>query len=137
MSNRDTQMIAEGNVVRDVELLFGEQSGNAYTRNAIAIERRRKDGDDWVSDTTFLDFTILDDRLAHNFVDSITKGDRILVVGDLRSRTVEDGDEKRTFYGLIVDMVGPSLRWATAAVTRNEKGSGTGKGGDFFDDSDF
>lgn len=129
----------EGNIVRDVELAYSA-NGNAWTRNAVAIERRFKNGDDWESETTFLDFTILDGRLAENFCESMSKGDRVVLTGNLRSRTVEnDEGEKRTFYGVVVDAVGPSLRWATATIVRNPKGEGKGApaGGDFFDTSDF
>lgn len=133
--NRDMHITAEGNVVRDPEYLMSDKS-NGYTRNAIAVERRFKQGDDWVSDTTFLDFTILDERLAENFCDSVSKGDRIIIAGDLRQRTVEDDEgNKRTFYGLVVDNAGISLKWATATVIRNEKkgGSTQSSGDSFFD----
>lgn len=133
---RDNTVVMEGNVTRDVELLFGKQNNNGYTRNAIAVERSKKDGEEWVKETSFFDFTILDERLAENFCDSISKGDRIIIIGDIRQRVVEDDEgNKKSFYGIVVDNVGPSLKWATVSVNKNEKKGGSASSGvddDFF-----
>jgi single-strand DNA-binding protein len=137
--NPTNHIVLEGNVVRDVEYQLS-QNGNGYTRNAIAVERRFKKGDDWESETSFFDFSILDDRLAENFCNSVSKGDRVIIAGDIRQRTVEDDEgNKRSFYGVVVDNVGASLKWATATISKNEKkgNGGSAQGGDFFDDSEF
>lgn len=136
---RDNNITLEGNLVRDVEMQFSPK-GHGYTRNAIAVEKRRKDGDDWISDTYFLDINILDERLAENFCDSLSKGDRVILAGSIETRTVpvdkEDPDgDKRTFTSIIVENIGPSLKWATASVTKNTKGNGNSSAGaDFFDE---
>lgn len=128
---RDNTISLEGNVVRDVEMQISK-AGNSYTRNAIAVEKRKKDGDEWVSEVSFFDFSILDDRTAENFCDSVVKGDRIVITGALEQRTVEtDEGEKRSYISIIVESVGPSLRWATTTITKNPKG-GAAKGGDDF-----
>lgn len=132
----DNAVFFEGNLTRDTEMQFSK-AGNGYSRNAIAVERRKKDGDEWVSETSFFDFSILDERLAENFCESFNKGDRVLVFGHLQTRTVEDDEgNKRTFTGLIVDNVGASVKWATVMITKNEKkgsNSAPAAGDDFFD----
>lgn len=138
---QNNTVVLEGNITRDPEMQFSK-AGNGYTRNTLAVERRRKDGDEWVSDTSFIDFSILDDKMAENFCESITKGARVLIVGAIQTRTVpvnkdEPDGEKRTYTGVIVENVGASLRWATAAIVKNEKGStassSSASGDDFFD----
>jgi single-strand DNA-binding protein len=48
----------------------------------------------------------------------------------LRQRSYETKEgEKRTVVELEVDEVGPSLRWATAKVTKASRGGGGGGGG--------
>lgn len=139
---RDNLITLEGNITRDVEMQFSPK-GNGYTRNSIAVDKRTRDGDDWKTETSFFDFSILDDKMAENFCETFNKGDRIILAGALQSRTVPvdkddpDGD-KRTFVGIIAENVGASIRWATATVIKNPKGAGshstTQAGDDFFDD---
>lgn len=138
MSNN--QVVFEGNIVRDPEIQFGKTNNNSYTRNAIAVTRSKKVGDDWEEETSFFDFSILDERLAENFCDTFQKGDRVIIAGRMEQRTVEQDDgEKRSYFSVIVDVAGPSLKWATASITRNEKkggstGSSTPSSSDPFDE---
>ena len=64
-------------------------------------------------------------QLAENVAESITKGTRLMVTGRLDQRTWEtqEGD-KRSKVEIVADEVGPSLRWATASVTKNERRGG-------------
>ncbi len=66
-------------------------------------------------------------QAAENVAESLTKGSRVIVQGRLKQRSFEtrEGD-KRTVVELEVDEVGPSLRYATARVTKT---SSTGSGG--------
>jgi single-strand DNA-binding protein len=52
----------------------------------------------------------------------VTKGARVVVAGRLEQRSweTEQGD-KRSVVEIVADEIGPSLRWATAQVTRNER----------------
>jgi single-strand DNA-binding protein len=47
---------------------------------------------------------------------------------DQRSWETQDGD-KRSKVEVVADEIGPSLRWATAQVTRNERRDGGSGGG--------
>ena len=59
--------------------------------------------------------------------ESLAKGNRVVVNGRLKSRTFETREgEKRTVFELDVDEIGPSLRYATAKVTRTQRSGGGG-----------
>jgi single-strand DNA-binding protein len=81
-----------------------------------------KDGD-----PLFLSCTAWRD-MAENIAESLTKGTRVVVTGRLKlSRWATDEGEKRSAYGLDVDEIGPSLKWAQVKVTRmNRSKAGDG-----------
>ena len=67
--------------------------------------------------------------------DSLAKGNRVIVLGQLRARSWETPEgERRTVTEVQAEEVGPSLRWATAEP---ERATGNGKGGQFDDDPPF
>src|SRR5690606_30707417 len=67
---------------------------------------------------------------AENVAESLTKGTRVIVQGRLVQRSYETREgEKRTVVELQVDEIGPSLRYATAKVTRAQRSGGGGFGG--------
>src|SRR5205085_2493352 len=86
-----------------------------------------KDGD-----TLFLRCSVWR-QAAENVAESVHRGNRVIVQGRLRQRSFETREgEKRTVIELEVDEVGPSLRFATAKVsktTRGGSGGGAGFGG--------
>ncbi len=62
--------------------------------------------------------------------DTLVKGSRAIVTGRLEQRSWEtDQGDKRSKVEIIADEVGPSLRWATAEITRNERREGDDGGG--------
>jgi single-strand DNA-binding protein len=68
-------------------------------------------------------------EMAENAGESLTKGSRVVVTGRLEQRSWETPDgEKRSVVEIVADEIGPSLRWATAQVVRNERRSGDGGG---------
>lgn len=69
-------------------------------------------------------------QLAENLHNSIHKGDQIIVIGHNKTSKRKDANtgEERAYTNVIADFAGPSLRWATATITRNEN-NGTGTGG--------
>ena len=67
------------------------------------------------------------DEDREHVAESLTKGTRVIVQGRLVQRSFETREgEKRTVVELQVEEVGPSLRYATAAVTRSQRGSNGG-----------
>ncbi len=66
-------------------------------------------------------------QAAENVAESLQRGMRVVVQGRLRQRSYETKEgEKRTVIELEVDEIGPSLRYATAKVTKTSRGSGQG-----------
>ena len=118
----DNTVTLTGNVTKDPELRF-TPSGAAVANFSIAVNRRwkSKQGDDWNEQTSFFDIAAWS-TLAENVASSIQRGTRVTVVGRLEQRTWDTDDGgKRSRVEIVADEVSPSLRWATAAVTKNER----------------
>ncbi|AGM12316.1 ssDNA binding protein [Mycobacterium phage PegLeg] len=117
----------EGTLTADPTLNF-TQGGTAVSNITIACNTRRKNPqtDQWEDgDTTFMRGTIWK-QLAENVSDSLRKGDRVLAHGVLKQKDYEKDGVKRTAYELDIEGIGPSLRFATASVTKSSGGSGGG-----------
>src|SRR3954453_6568664 len=66
-------------------------------------------------------------QAAENVAESLTRGSRVIVQGRLKQRSFETKEgEKRTVIEMEVDEVGPSLRYASAKVTKTQRGNGGG-----------
>jgi hypothetical protein len=77
---------------------------------------------------------------SHNVTDSLGKGDRVVILGQLRMRSWETPDgEQRSVVEVTAEEVGPSLRWATAKPERAaRKGNGEAKpAGEFAEEPPF
>ena len=60
---------------------------------------------------------------AEHVIASLTKGIRVIVTGSFRTRAWTDADGgEHTRLEVLADEIGPSLRWATTAVTRATSG---------------
>jgi single-strand DNA-binding protein len=117
-----------GNVTRDPEVRH-TNSGATVAQFGLAVNRRYQKDNEWVEDTSFFDVTSWTD-LATNVAESVTKGMRVVVFGRLNQQTWEtDEGDKRSRVEIVADDVAPSLRWATAAVTKNPKKDGGNSGG--------
>lgn len=129
MANGNTVTIV-GNITREPELRF-TPTGQANTRFGVAVNRRWQDRNsgEWQEATSFFD-VVCWREMAENVSESLPKGARVLVTGRLEQRSYEDREgNKRNVVEIIADEVGPSLRYATAAVTRNERKGGGDFGG--------
>ena len=109
-----------GNVTREPELRF-TPAGAALCEFGVAWNLRKQNGDD---EAMFFNVTCWR-SLAENVAESIDKGDRVIVTGRLNWRSWEtDAGEKRQVVDIQAEEVGPSLQWASADVTRNERSDG-------------
>ena len=119
----DNTVTVVGNVTRDPELRF-TPNGAAVTNFGLAWNRKGQNDEEVVS---FFDITCWR-SLAENVAESITKGARVIVYGRLDQRSWENQEgERRSKVEIVADDVAPSLKWATAEVTRNEfRGGGAG-----------
>lgn len=124
----ETQITVVGNLVDDPELRF-TPSGAAVANFRIASTPRtfNRQTNEWEDgDTLFLSCSIWR-QAAENVAESLTRGTRVIVQGRLKARTYETREgEKRTVFEVDVDEVGPSLRSATAKVTRASRSGGQG-----------
>lgn len=116
----ETVLTFLGNLVDDPELKF-TPSGHAVAKFRVASTPRTfdKQTNEWKDgDTTFLTVTAWR-TLAQNIADSLTRGTRVIVHGALKQRSYEDREGvKRTVYEIEAEDVAPSLKTATAQVTK-------------------
>jgi len=129
----ETVITVVGNLTDDPELRF-TPSGAAVASFTVASTPRTFDKatNEWKDgDALFLRCSIWR-QAAENVAESLTKGMRVVVQGRLRQRSYETREgEKRTVVELDVEEVGPSLKYATAKVTKASRGGGGfGGGGD-------
>lgn len=126
MAAGDTQITLVGNLTSDPELRF-TPSGAAVAKFTVASTPRYMDRqtNEWKDgDTLFLNCQIWR-QAAENVAESLTRGMRVIVSGRLKQRSYETKEgEKRTVYEVEVDEVGPSLRSATAKVTKTTRQGG-------------
>ena len=131
MAAGDTQITIVGNLVGDPELRY-TQTGQAVATFRVASTPRFRDNatGEWKDgDSLFLSCNVWR-QAAENVAESLTKGMRVVVQGRLRQRSYETREgEKRTVVELEVEEVGPSLKYATAKVTKASRGGGGGFGG--------
>ena len=124
----ETVITVVGNLVDDPELRF-TPSGAAVANFRIASTPRTfdKQTNDWKDgDALFLSCSVWR-QAAENVAESLQKGMRVVVQGRLKSRQYETREgEKRTVFEIEVEEVGPSLKYATAKVTRAQRSGGGG-----------
>ena len=126
----DNTVTLVGNLTRDPELRY-TPTGQATCQFGLAVNRvwtdrqtnERKEAVSFFNVTAWRE-------MAENAGESLAKGSRVIVTGRLEQRSWEtpDGD-KRSVVEVVADEIGPSLRWATANVVRNERREGAGGGG--------
>ena len=121
----DTPITVVGNLTSDPELRF-TPNGAAVANFTVASTPRTfdrqanefKDGE-----TLFMRCSIWRDAAEH-VAESLHRGDRVIVTGKLVSRSWDKDGEKRSVMEMQADEVGPSLRYATAQVTKAQRQQG-------------
>jgi single-strand DNA-binding protein len=131
MAAGDTQITIAGNLVSDPELRY-TPTGQAVATFRVASTPRFMDRNtnEWKDgESLFLSCNVWR-QAAENVAESLQRGMRVIVNGRLRQRQYETREgEKRTVYEIEVDDVGPSLRNASAKVTKSNRSGGGGGGG--------
>jgi single-strand DNA-binding protein len=127
----ETPITVVGNLTADPELRF-TPSGAAVANFTVASTPRNfdKQSNEWKDgEAMFLNCSVWR-QAAENAAESLTKGMRVIVSGRLKARSYETREgEKRTVFEIEVEEVGPSLKYASAKVTKTQRGGG-GFGGD-------
>ncbi len=127
MSNGNTVTLV-GNVTRDPELRF-TPTGQPTATFGLAVNRRwqNRQTQEWEEATSFFD-VVCWREMAENSAESLQRGSRVIVTGRLEQRTWENNGEKKSKIEIVADEIGPSLRWASAQVRKNERKGGSDGG---------
>ena len=128
MAQGDTPITVVGNLVADPELRF-IPSGVAVANFRIASTPRtfNRETNQWEDGEALFLTCNCWRQMAENVAESLTKGMRVVVTGKLRQRSYQTKEgENRTVFEVEVDEVGPSLRYASASVSRNPREGGQG-----------
>jgi single-strand DNA-binding protein len=130
----ETIITVVGNLTADPELRY-TQSGLAVANFTIASTPRTFDrqANEWKDGEALFLRASCWREFAEHVAGSLTKGTRVIASGRLKQRSYETKEgEKRTSIELEVDEIGPSLRYATASVTRAQSNRGVSGGGGSF-----
>jgi len=124
----ETIITLVGNLTSDPDLRF-TPSGAAVANFTVASTPRTFDRQtqEWKDGEAMFITCAAWRNLAENVAESLTKGSRVIVTGRLRSRSYEGREgERRTVFEIEVDDIGPSLRYATAKLTRTSTSTAGG-----------
>jgi single-strand DNA-binding protein len=128
----DNSVTLTGNITRDPELRF-TPSGQAVATFGLAVNRRwqNRQTNEWEEQVSFFDVKCWA-QMAENVSESLSRGTRVVVSGRLEQRSWEtDNGDKRSKVEVVADEIAPSLRWATAQITKNERSDGGSGGGSY------
>ena len=118
-----------GNLTEDPDLRF-TPNGTPVLTVRVAQNRRytTKDGQQR-EETLYINANVWRE-MAENVAESVRKGDRVVVIGSLKTRSYENQSGQTVYVTEIeADEVAPSLRWAKARTEKSSGGSGGGGGG--------
>lgn len=121
----ETTLTVIGNLTSDPELRF-TPAGAAVANFSVASTPRTfdKNANEWKDgETLFLRCSVWREA-AENVAESLTKGMRVIISGDLKHRSYDKDGEKRTVIELEVQEIGPSLKYANAKVNRTQRKDG-------------
>ena len=121
----ENEITITGNLTRAPELRF-TTSGTATCSFGVAQNRRYMQNNEWVdAPTNFFSGSVWG-KYGENVAAAVAKGDRVVVKGrlDFRKYTNRDGVEVAT-HDIVADEVAPSLKYATAAITRIQRDGGS------------
>lgn len=127
----ETSVTIVGNLTDDPIMRY-TNSGVPFASFTIASTPRTfdKQSNEWKDGEALFLRSSVWREFAEYVANSLTKGMRVIARGQLKQRSYQDKDgNQRTSYELDIDEIGPSLRYATAQVTRAQHhGSGGGFG---------
>ncbi|MGH3867245.1 MAG: single-stranded DNA-binding protein [Pseudonocardiaceae bacterium] len=122
----DTTLTIIGSLTTDPELRF-TQSGTAVANFTVASNPRRFDKatSEWRdAEPLFLRCTVWR-QAAENVAESLTRGTRVIVTGQLVQRSYEtSAGERRTSYELNVTEIGASLQFTQVKIVKADRGTG-------------
>lgn len=130
-------MTGIGRATADPELRFAN-SGTAVCTVNLAFNSRRKNPQtqEWEDGDVFFVRATAFRELAESMAESVTRGTEVVVTGRLKTEQWEDraSGEKRSSVSLLLDGIGPNLRYAAATVKKADRAGGTASSGAPADD---
>lgn len=110
----------EFGIVSEPEIRFSDQGKSWAKLRGKAADRVRDSNGAWKDgDATFIDIVVL--QGAENVVESVSKGDSVVITGRLRMREWDKDGVKQTTYQILADSVGVSTRWKPVGKDAKEK----------------
>ncbi len=104
MANDLNQVVLVGRLTRDAELRF-TQTGTAIGRMSIAVNRRKRSGDNqWADEVSYFD-VVLWGKIAESLQSYLTKGKQVAVSGELRQSRWEQDGQKRSRVEVVASSV--------------------------------
>jgi single-strand DNA-binding protein len=94
MASNLNVVVLIGRLTRDAELKY-TNSGTAVTKFSLAVNRRRKTGDQWIEEANFFDITIWG-RMAEGLTQYLVKGKEVAIEGELRQNRWEQDGQPRS-----------------------------------------
>jgi single-strand DNA-binding protein len=127
MSINETRVTIVGNLGEDPELRF-TPSGAAVATFSVAVTPRRfdKTKNEWTDGAATWYRVNVWRALAENTAETLTKGQRVIVVGTLAARPWKNETKgtEGVSWEITAEAIGPDLTWATAKVTKSAKHNG-------------
>jgi len=103
MAEDINKAIIIGNITRDAELSF-TTGGYAVSKFSIAVNRRKKQGDQWIDEANFFDCLLWGKR-AESLNQHLQRGQKIAIEGELRQERWEKDGVKRSKVSIEVDNI--------------------------------
>lgn len=128
----ETVITIVGNLTADVEVRF-TPSGKAVANFTVASTPRQFDkaSGQYQDQEPLFQRCQVWNQYAENVSETLTKGMRVVVTGKLRARKFQDQQgNNRTAVDLVVDEVGPCLRYCTAEVRKVDRSGPVPSGSD-------
>lgn len=96
-------VVISGNMTRDVETR-ATTSGLVVANGRIAINNRKKQGEEWVDAPVFIDIVAFG-KIAENFAANAKKGSKVYVSGSLSQSDWEKDGVKKTKIEVIANRI--------------------------------
>lgn len=101
--NDINKVVLVGRLTRDAELKY-TNSGLAITRFSVAVNRRKKQGDDWIEEASFFDI-VLWGKLGEAIIKYLIKGKQLAIEGELRQNRWEQDGQSRSKVEIIANNI--------------------------------
>lgn len=96
-------VVLVGRLTRDAELKY-TSGGSAVCKFSVAINRRRKNGEEWVEEVNFFDI-VLWGRQGEAINQYLVKGKQVAIEGELRQNRWEQDGQPRSKIEIVANNV--------------------------------